>query len=457
MPLLPFLAQSMGATSFRVGFMQSFFSLMQVFGTTALGYLSDRVGRRIVLLVCLGTTGVTLVLFGLAQHYGQLLFFRGLDGFFSGTVGVAQAFIADLVGDDERTDCMSKVGAAIGVGFILGPGVGGVLSDYGIQTVAFTAACFTFFNTAIAVYSLPLGVVPKAKPPEVAKVGRDPSQSLGNLLQQRPAIAVFYGCHFLFFLAMGFFSGIFALCMKDSYKMNGRRVGVIFMIAGISMLVFQMLFTKRLVKLIGDKRTLLFGIYCRVVAFALICFLRRPWVPYVMAITFIGGGAFFLPVSASWVAGLAPMEMRGAVMGGLQSIGALGNFLGPMTAGWLYGYDPPLPFGIATGISVAGLLLAAFGLPREPEKNPEGEASTEPAAPSETHLLTRKRPKLLRQPTVLERMQTGDQMSFPMAFFVRDLGGGLRLGPRLKLRRCSTSSEESNRPDKPRRSITSLL
>ncbi|MDH3427956.1 MAG: MFS transporter, partial [Gemmatimonadota bacterium] len=155
LPLLPFYATSMGATPFEVGLIMASYSLMQLVFSPMWGSLSDRYGRRPLLLLGLFGSAVSYVLFGLASTLGILLLSRVVGGAMGATVPVAQAIIADSTSPQRRARGMGLIGAAFGLGFIFGPAIGGALSRWGYSVPGFAAAAVTGLNAIVAVFLLP--------------------------------------------------------------------------------------------------------------------------------------------------------------------------------------------------------------------------------------------------------------------------------------------------------------
>lgn len=155
LPLLPFIARSMNGSSLAVGLLQSLYSLMQVFGTLALGMLADTWGKRRILLLSLFSSSVFLLACGLAVSLPQLLLFRAGHGFFAGTVSICQAIVADVTPPEDRVGKMALIMAAYGVGVVLGPGLAGLIAPWGVFPVCAMASACTFSNFCIGIVQIP--------------------------------------------------------------------------------------------------------------------------------------------------------------------------------------------------------------------------------------------------------------------------------------------------------------
>ncbi len=169
LPLLPFYADEFGATPFVVGLLTAIYAAAQLVGAPLLGRLSDRFGRRPILIISILGTFLGFLLFGFAGPLGQklgilfgvpanqmilavLFISRALDGFTGGNISVAQAYITDVTTDETRAKGLGLVGAAFGLGFVFGPAMGGVLSSYGFAVPAFAAAGFSGFNLELCFF-----------------------------------------------------------------------------------------------------------------------------------------------------------------------------------------------------------------------------------------------------------------------------------------------------------------
>jgi len=178
MPVLPFYAEGtrFNATPRTVGLLFASYSIMQLIFAPILGSLSDKYGRRPVLLISIIGTGIGFLLLGFATTLAMLFAGRILDGITGGNIATAQAYIADVTAKEDRASAMGLIGAAFGVGFVFGPVIGGVLSRWGIHVPFLFAACLCFVNAILLYFRLP-ETVTSQRPPETSAVqGRGFSQ-----------------------------------------------------------------------------------------------------------------------------------------------------------------------------------------------------------------------------------------------------------------------------------------
>ena len=179
LPLLPFYAETFGATPFQIGLLVAAYAAAQLVGAPLLGRLSDRFGRRPVLLISLIGTFIGFLILGFASSLWMLFASRLLDGFTGGNISVAQAYITDITDEKDRAKGLGLLGAAFGVGFIIGPAVGGILSVYGFAVPAFVAAGLSLISILGVIFFLPESLTAEAR----ARLEKKAKQefSLGNL------------------------------------------------------------------------------------------------------------------------------------------------------------------------------------------------------------------------------------------------------------------------------------
>ena len=224
LPLLPFYAEAFGATGIWVGAILTAYSAAQLAGASLLGRLSDRVGRRPVLLMSLAGSAASLLLCGLARSLWLLLAARALAGLFGGSIAAAQAYIADVTTPGERARYMGLLGASIGLGFVFGPALGSALARFGFGAAAFAAAALAAANLLFALFRLP-----ETRPAEVRQHGHsrvDWSNFLDAL--HHPAIGRLLAATFLSTLAFVAMEATFALLGEVRFGLDAGRLGFVF-------------------------------------------------------------------------------------------------------------------------------------------------------------------------------------------------------------------------------------
>jgi len=211
LPLLPFYAETFSATPFQIGLLVASYAAAQLVGAPLLGRLSDRYSRRPVLLISLIGTFIGFLMLGFANSLWMLFASRLLDGFTGGNISVAQAYITDVTDESNRAKGLGLLGAAFGLGFIIGPAVGGILSVYGFALPAFVAAGFSLISILGVIFFLPESLTEAARA-DIANRERQ-KFSIGNLWRaiNRPRVGPILNVRFFYGLAFAIFQTIFPL------------------------------------------------------------------------------------------------------------------------------------------------------------------------------------------------------------------------------------------------------
>lgn len=363
-PLLPFYAYELAphyskqVVDLLIGVIVGSYSLAQFFFTPLLGRLSDRVGRRPVLLGSVFCTGLAFLGLGLANTLWLLLAARLFDGATGGNVSTAQAYIADVTTPENRAKGMGLIGAGFGLGFILGPGLGGVLSSYSIHAPFFFAAALAFTNSILIYFFLPESL--KEKRHTSLNLGehfQDMGRSLGQPSLRTPVLILFVAT-----LAFGIFQPLFPIFAKTKYGYDPRQVSYLFVYSGLIGVVIQGGLLGRMVKNTSEKTLLLIGMTALVVAY-----LALPWTP---ALGPLLGMLGLMAVGTSFVSSLlptlvskrTPMTEQGSALGITQSAGSLARAIGPLLGGAMMAYGGQTTPFIACAILI--LLALWFSLSR---------------------------------------------------------------------------------------------
>lgn len=376
LPLLPFYAQELHATPFQIGLLFSSYSLTQLLFAPLLGRLSDRVGRRPVLLASIAGGAACYGLFALASTYWVLLLARSLSGVAAANYAIAQAYMADVSAPEERSKAMGLVGAAFGLGFVLGPALGGILSHAGGFTglghriVPLTAAALSTVNLMIALFGLPESLSPELRG------GRAGSwlgiSDLRNVLRGGPL----RGLMILFFLVMFCFSMMettLALFCQQRFGFGVRETSWLFVFVGIVLVIVQGGLLGRLVRRFGERSLILSGIVLMAVGLALLP-LTPATIPPVwsklgllllsLLLLAVGQGVHN-PSSLGLLSRLTDERSQGGTIGLSRSFGALARTLGPAAGTWIFGaFGAGWPFWTAGGLMLVALAVAV-GVLRE--------------------------------------------------------------------------------------------
>ena len=348
-PLLPFYAQTFGASPLVIGLLFAVFSLCQLVAAPALGDLSDRYGRRPILVFSLAGTVVSFVMLAVAHSIAMLFAARIGDGLSGGNISTARAYVADVTEPKDRARAYGLIGAAFGLGFIFGPALSGILSKVSYTAPIWAAAGLTLVATAMAWLWLPETV-------HRTRAGSgNPFSYLPELLR-RPVVRRVLFIDFLYWCAFAVFQTTFALFVAHRFGFNASQTGYVFASLGIIGAVLQGVCIRPVVRRLGDKPTFqlglafgVVGLVCAALAHSVVLFMIT-LLPLALSI------GFGHPTMASLVSLVAQGDEQGRVQGAAGAVESLGRTIGPV-----WGNVSLDRFGDATPyISGAGLLLCAL-------------------------------------------------------------------------------------------------
>lgn len=373
LPLLPFYAQEFRATPLQIGLLFSSYSLTQLVFAPLLGRLSDRVGRRPVLLTSIAGGAVSYVLFALAPTYGVLLLSRALAGVAAANYGIAQAYMADVSAPEDRSRAMGLVGAAFGLGFVLGPALGGILAQAGAslpalghRLVPLTAAVLSGVNLTIGLLGLPESLSPELRRGAVARGSWLSFSDLRAVWRDAPL----RGLMLLFFLVMFCFSMMettLALFCQERFGFGTRETSWLFVFVGVVLVVIQGGLLGRLVKRFGERSLILGGIVLMAAGLALLPLApgsippvwSRLWPLLVSLLLLAAGNGVHNPSTLGLLSRLTDERSQGGTIGLSRSFGALARIFGPMAGTWVFGAaGGGWPFWTASGLMVVALAVA---------------------------------------------------------------------------------------------------
>ncbi len=352
-PILPFLVEKFGGNGLAMGLLMAIFSLMQFIFSPLWGSLSDHYGRKPLLLMGALGNGLTMIGFGLSNSLWALYLFRALGGILSSaTLPTAMAFIGDSTAERERGGGMGIVGAAMGVGMALGPGLGGLMGAHALQTPFFFAAALSFIAFALIWFFLPESH-PAEKRSANLKAFRGPDfRGMWNALFS--SIGFLFVLAFLHNFALTNFEGIYAYYAEARYGYDTQTIGAILTSVGLVSAVVQGVLTGVVTRKWGDAAVVKASLFASVFGFLLMLTART--LPTVILTTslFILSNAMLRPSVSSLISQRAESG-QGTVMGLNNAYMSLGRVAGPLWAGTAL--DLNLSFPFLTG---AVIMLVSF-------------------------------------------------------------------------------------------------
>lgn len=354
-PILPYYAQSFGASAWELGLLMAVYSAMQFLFSPVWGRISDRVGRRPVLLLSLLGSGLSLTYLGFAHSLVALFVGRTFAGVFGANISTAYAYVADITTSQDRAKGMGIIGAGFGLGFIFGPAIGGLLSRYGYSAPMFAGAALAFVNVLFAYFRLAEPALsPEAREENRAKRFDRASISMA-LSDARSRVATIQ--FFFVTFAVTQMEVIFAIYLAYRFGFGAERAGMLLAVMGVIMALVQGGLIRRLAPRFGESRLIIAG--TAICAVALVGFSLSPIASlFLVSLCALAFGHGLLHPSLSSLASLgAHPSRRGITMGVFQSASSLARVAGPPVAGILYDrVDPRAPF------FAAALVLAVCSL-----------------------------------------------------------------------------------------------
>ncbi|MFN9872629.1 MAG: MFS transporter [Cyanobacteriota bacterium] len=391
-PLLPFLLASTTSDGRTLGLLTGSYAVAQFLATPMIGALSDRYGRKPVMACCVAGTVLGLGLFAAtiafpwasqwpaasAAGVPLILLFaaRLIDGFSGGTAATAGAVLADITPPEERARAFGLIGVAFGLGFILGPALGGLLARQSVTLPVLVAVGFAAVNLVAVLTLLPETHPPEARIPLPRRRELQPFSQLTNVFRN-PRVRRLCGALFLFFLAFNGFTAMLVLYFRQAFGWGPDLAALAFLVVGVVATVVQGGLIGPLVQQLGEWRLSLAGVGS-VIAGCLLIPLATPAtaIPMVfLAVSLLAlGTGLATPCLRSLVSRRLGDAGQGAALGSLQGLQSAGSFLGPPLAGLAYDTaGRHSPFWLGIGLMVGVAALVAGGLPGGPAVKRERE------------------------------------------------------------------------------------
>ena len=361
-PVLPLYAERFGASPLVIGLLLGIYSAMQCVCAPLLGKLSDHVGRRPVLLLSVLGTSIGFLCMGLAKTLWLLFIARIIDGATGGNISTAQAYIADVTTPQERSKGMGLIGAAFGLGFIIGPAIGGILSHISLAAPFFFAAILAVINAVAIYFFLPESLSAERR----AQAQRHLSLTQVLKEDKSGALPMVLATYFCTTVGFSLLTAIYPLFTERRFGYSAVQNGYIFACQGMLGAIIQGGLMGWLVRTVGDKTLAILG----AIALALGMFLLPlsatvTGLLIATAVIAVGHGLVAAPLN-----GLASKEVsassQGRVLGLMQSSASVARIVGPVLGGWLLNYDAlhavssygRTPYWTSGAIMLVALVLA---------------------------------------------------------------------------------------------------
>jgi len=360
-PVLPLYAKTLGAGEAWVGLLSSGYSAMQLVFAPIWGRLSDRVGRRPVLLASIAMTAVAFALYGLARDFAWLLVARLFAGVATANIAIAQAYVADVTTPETRARGMGLIGAAFGLGFVLGPAFGGVLSRSSLAAPSFAAAALAAVNLVAAWVTLGEPAERRAAS-HGARLG-----GIGPLRAElkRPGVLALIAVYFLSICAFSAMENTYAFLATERYAIAARSVFWLFAYIGIIVVAVQGGLIGPLTRRFGEGRLLVAGLLLQAVGLAGLPFAGGTAGLLAATAPLALGSGLSSPALSALLSKRARADDQGGTLGLGQSAAAFGRIVGPEAGTFTYSsYAPGVPYvGGALLMAAAAAVASALRAP----------------------------------------------------------------------------------------------
>jgi multidrug resistance protein len=350
LPLLPFYVEVFQAGSTALGVLVASFALMQFLFSPILGRLSDRYGRRPVLLLSILTSVVSFLLFALANSFFMLLLSRVIAGLAT-EIGVAQAYISDVTSEKERTKWMGRMGAAHGAGFIIGPALGGFLSTYGFPAAGFAAAAIALLNLVFAFFFLPESKT-TLKVEEESEASSSRFRGILSVFS-KPMMSSLLAIQFIMSLAFAAFPVIMPLLAISQFGLSSSTMSFFFIYVGLIQIVFQGFIVGKLASRLGDEKLIPLGSLLMTIGVLFMAVFPIYYVFIVLTTIMMIGIGILGTAIPSVISKRTSQSTQGGTLGVTQSVSSIARIPGPLIGGFVFEFA-----GLGAPFFVSAFMLA---------------------------------------------------------------------------------------------------
>jgi DHA1 family multidrug resistance protein-like MFS transporter len=381
MPIMPFYIEHLGVGGTELGWLMAAYSLMQLIFAPIWGVLSDRYGRKPILSVGVLGYAIALLMFGLSTEFWMLFIARSLSGILSSATNpTAMAYISDNAPEKERSKGMGQLGAAVGIGVIFGPLMGGYLSANSFTLPFLVGSALAFLALLLIIFLLPESKNASLPMSELVQSnGQNPGPQPDSTTRLRTRdiyLQIFFGpagvlLLLIFIMSFGMtnFQGMIGLYVVDKFAFNTKQVGAIWMIMGLALIIVQGGLTGPLSKKLGDLTLIRIGLLGGAIGFLFVA-LAVDYATILLALgVFISALALIGPALNSYISIYAG-EHQGTVMGLNSAMTSLGRVVGPLWGGTIYDISIEYPFFSGAATLLLGLFVSFVGIKKQAPESP---------------------------------------------------------------------------------------
>lgn len=354
-PVVPFLVQSYtsnpGEQAIVVTLLTSVYAVCVFFAAPGLGALSDKYGRRPLLLVCLLGSAIGYLIFGIGGALWVLFVGRIIEGITGGSISTIFAYFADIIPREQRTKYFGWVSAVVGVGTIIGPTLGGLLAKFGYSVPMYFGAIVTLVNVVYGFIYMPESLNKNNRLKEITFVRLNPFTQLADILSMKNLKRILVSA-FLLWIPNGSLQAIFSQFTMDTFNWKPALIGLMFSIMGFQDIISQGFIMPKLLIKLSDKQIAILGMISEILGYSLIALSSLfSFYPFLIVGMFIFGfgDSIFGPSFNGMLSKSVDSSEQGRIQGGSQSIQALARIIGPIIGGQIYiilGHSAPAFMGI---------------------------------------------------------------------------------------------------------------
>jgi MFS transporter, DHA1 family, multidrug resistance protein len=360
-PILPYFAETVGASSLQIGILFASYNIMQLMFAPIWGMLSDRIGRKPLIAFGLFGFSVTFILFGLAESYAAMLAYRIIGGIVSAAaMPTVTAMVADLFPPEERAKGMGVIGAGVGLSFVFGPVLGGLLSGLGFAVPFFVSGGVALLTFLIILFALPESL------PREKRTGSSREKRGNPLTALFGPLSLLYGIMFIVSFAFSGLETTFALYINDLYGYSSKDLGYMFLVMGIISAFVQGGLIGKMVKRLGEPLVLTIGLILYGIGFFAIPLSANFWT-LALTLSLFGAGQGMIRATGTAMITQRTTQGQGVTSGTISSMDSLGRILGPLAGGAVYGWYQSGPFIVGGVLMVIMLFLFRARYRRLPE------------------------------------------------------------------------------------------
>lgn len=367
-PVIPELIRSLvGGTMSDAarygGWLLFAYAIMQFFFSPVLGNLSDKYGRRPILLISLFGFGVDYLFTAFAPTIFWLFIGRVIAGITGASITTATAYIADVSPPDKRAQNFGMIGAAFGLGFIIGPAVGGLLAEFGVRAPFIAAAILTLINWLYGFFVLPESLKPENRR-DFSWKRANPVGSLMHL-GRYPAVAGLVVSFFLLYIASHAVQSTWSYYNIEKFKWSEAQVGISLAVVGIMVAFVQGVLIRKAIPALGQTKSVLIGLLIYALGMVLFAFASKGWMMYAFTVVYCLGGIAG-PALQGYISSHTPPNAQGELQGALTSLVSVTTIIGPLLMTYLFSwftrpeqlYFPGAPFMMGALLLIISAVLA---------------------------------------------------------------------------------------------------